>query len=320
MTVTDWRDAPSEIVQPLLLAERTRVLEALHWDLAPAFRLVEQARQRGDVPGLILRDRAGRPAGWAFYGLANRMLQLGGLQATTAAGLRLLLDRIVASPEAELAQGVTCFLPAASASLASALGRLRFELHAHECLEVSLASWPPAAPDGAPIRLLQESDAPALVRLLARAYAGEPAARAFAPSGRIEEWAQYAGQMLAGAAVGPWREAHSFAVDGRDGSLAAAILTTEIARHVGHVAQVVVDPAMRRRGLARQLLRAAGAAAASDGMRRLTLLVDERNTPARDLYAAAGFTPIGRVLHGSRGPVPRRIGGLVVRASSGRAA
>lgn len=321
MTLTDWRDAPSDVVQPLLLAERARVLDALHWDLAPALRLVEQARQRGDVPGLILRDRAGEPIGWAFYLLAHRTLQLGGVHARTAAGLRLLLDRVLASPEAELAQGVSCFLPAASPSLVSALGRLRFEIRVHDCLEVSLAAWPGAPVDGTPIRLLHESDAPAAVRLLARAYAGEKSARTFAPTGRIEEWAQYVGQILTGPALGTWRPSQSFGVDAPGGALLAAVLTTEIARQVAHVAQIAVDPDARRRGLARRLLLAAGAAATAEGMKRLTLVVDEDNTPARDLYASLGFTPIGRWIHAIRGPVPRRIGGVVVRASArGRAA
>ncbi|HEY8535329.1 MAG TPA: GNAT family N-acetyltransferase [Vicinamibacterales bacterium] len=316
MTVTDWRDAPSDVVQPLLLAERTRVLDALHWDLAPALRLVEHARQRGDVPGLILRDRAGQPAGWAFYILANRTLQLGGLHARTAAGLRLLLDRVLASPEAELAQGVSCFLPAASQSLVSALERLRFEVRVHECLEASLVSWPPAAADTVPLRQLGDVDAPAIVRLLARAYAGERAARTFAPAGRIEEWAHYVGQILTGPSLGAWRPSQSFGIDGRDGSLKAAVLTTEIARQVAHVAQIAVDPEARRGGLARRLLHAAGAAAAAAGMRRVTLLVDEENAAARQLYAAFGFRPIGRWIHATRGPVPRRIGGVVVRATS----
>ena len=83
MTLVDWRDVPSEVVQPLLLAERRRTLDTLHWDLGPSLKDVERARQRGDLAGLVLYDAKDRPVGWAFYMLANRLLQIGGLSAPT---------------------------------------------------------------------------------------------------------------------------------------------------------------------------------------------------------------------------------------------
>jgi ribosomal protein S18 acetylase RimI-like enzyme len=316
MTVTDWRDAPAETIQPLLLAERARVLDALHWDLAPSLRLVEQARQRGEIPGLLLHDQDGRSCGWAFFLLARGVLQIGGLRAPSAGGLRLLLDGVIASPEAELAQSVSCFLEATTPSLASALARIRFDLQTHQYLEAPLAGWP--ALSGRPaVRALGEQDAAALVRLMARCYAGDPNARAFAPQGRLEEWAQYVGQLFSSPVLGTWQPSTSFAVDGPDGALLGAVITTEIARGIGHIAQIVVDPPARRRGLARQLLVAAGAAAASQGTRRLTLLVADSNIAARQLYASTGFTPRGHFLHGMRGPVPRRVGGVTIRATGG---
>jgi hypothetical protein len=159
MTLSDWRDATAEAVQPLLLAERRRVLEALHWDLGPAFKAVELARQRGDVPGLLLTDQHGRHAGWAFYLLANRQLQIGGLQATSAGGLRVLLDGILSSTEATLAAGISCFLEASTRSLPSALTRLRFDLQRHEYLEATL-SEPWTRPPVTAVRRFDRADIP----------------------------------------------------------------------------------------------------------------------------------------------------------------
>ena len=51
---------------------------------------------------------------------------------------------------------------------------------------------------------------------------------------------------------------------------------------------------MRRGGIARDLLDATIAALAKDGMRALFLEVAEDNTAGRALYAAAGFTAVGR--------------------------
>lgn len=317
MTLTDWRDVPSDVVQPLLLAERRRVLDTLHWDVAASFRDVEHARQRGDLPGLLLHDASGRAVGWAFYGLSNRLLQIGGLYAPTAGGLRALLDRILTSPEAELAAGVSCFLEARNRSLTSALTRLRFDLQRHAYLEATLTTPWPTLSSRADVKPLALPDAPALVRLLARSYAGDRIAQTFAPSGRIDEWAQYAGQLLNGPAVGIWQADQSFAVDGPDGHLAAAVVTTEIARGISHVAQVVVDPRRRRQGLARTLLLQAATAASTRGAKRLTLMVGEDNHGARALYASLGFVERGTFVFGTRGPVPRTLGGVTMRATGG---
>jgi ribosomal protein S18 acetylase RimI-like enzyme len=318
MTLVDWRDVPTDVIQPLLLAERRRVLDRLHWDMGASFKALELARQRGDLAGLLLKDRYGRPAGWAFYILSNRMLQIGGLHATSAGGVRELLDGILASTEATLAQGVSCFLEASTSSLPSALTRLRFDLLRHDYLEAPLgASWKGTGVAG--MRLLHRDDAPELVRLFARTYAGLPAARMFAPNARLEEWAHYTAQLLSGPAVGTWQPNQSFVVPGEDGRLIAAVVTTEVARGISHVAQVVVDPAYHRRGIGRALMCATADAAATEGAKRLTLMVEDTNAAAQGLYASLGFAPRGQFLFGRRGPVPRTLAGVTFRAGQLRA-
>lgn len=316
MTLADWRDLAPEDVLPLLQGERRRYVERLHWDLAPALRLVEAARVRGEVPGLVLRDEEGAIAGWAFYVLAGRQLQIGALHATTAGGVRLLLDGIFGSPEAELAQSLTCFLSPSSPSVASALTRLRFELQRHHYLEARLADMPglmePVA--GAPLRALDVANAAPAVRLLARAYAGDPAARCFAPGARLEEWAQYLGQTISTPSLGRWLPEASFLAGGDAPS--GVVITTEIAKGVAHIVQVAVDPSARRQGLGRHLVLSAARAAAAAEAKRLTLIVAEANTNARALYSSLGFQPRGEFVFGHRGPVPRRVGGVTMRASA----
>ena len=68
-------------------------------------------------------------------------------------------------------------------------------------------------------------------------------------------------------------------------------------RHVLQINGVAVDPAYRRRGIARALLDAAIDEARSRGARRLTLRVFAPNAAARALYDAAGFEVEG-VLRG----------------------
>ena len=68
-------------------------------------------------------------------------------------------------------------------------------------------------------------------------------------------------------------------------------------RHVLQVNGISVDPAYRRRGIARALLDAAIAEARSRGARKLSLRVFAPNVAARGLYEAAGFEVEG-VLRG----------------------
>jgi len=162
---------------------------------------------------------------------------------------------------------------------------------------------------------LAEGDAAPAVRLLARAYAGESTARCFAPNARLDEWAQYLGQTLSTPGVGRFLPDASFIA--KDNVAAQGqVVTTEIARGVAHVAQVAVDPGARRQGLARRLVLAAGAAAAGQDAKRVTLIVSEDNASARGLYASLGFVPRGEFIFGHRGPVPRHVGGVTIRASA----
>jgi ribosomal protein S18 acetylase RimI-like enzyme len=64
-------------------------------------------------------------------------------------------------------------------------------------------------------------------------------------------------------------------------------------RHVLHVQGLAVDPTVRRRGIARELLEAAVTEAARRGARKLGLRVLGPNAAARALYTSAGFVVEG---------------------------
>lgn len=58
---------------------------------------------------------------------------------------------------------------------------------------------------------------------------------------------------------------------------------------LGHIKDLAVDPAMRRRGIGRRLLAAALRLLAGNGVERTTLEVRESNEPAIALYRSFGF-------------------------------
>jgi ribosomal protein S18 acetylase RimI-like enzyme len=314
-TSEDWRLAPADIIGGLLEAERQRWIAALHWDARPAFDLLERSRQSGQAAGLLARDADGRPTGFAHYFLHNRRLQIGGLVAESGEVTRQLLDDVLRTPEAELAGDVLCFAFPASAALEGALSRRRFDVTKYLYLQRALAPATAAAPPPPPaaiashLRQWTEDDAVDTVRLFARAYAGLDAARAFAPRGTLEEWAQYVAQIIKTPACGRFLPEASVSVQHpADDRLRGLVLTTALQRDTAHIAQLAVDPSYRRRGLARALVEEASRRAGAAGCWRVTLLVAEDNVPARDLYAALGFEPVASFLYATR-QAPNRLRG-----------
>jgi ribosomal-protein-alanine N-acetyltransferase len=74
----------------------------------------------------------------------------------------------------------------------------------------------------------------------------------------------------------------------------AAFIITQLVAGEAEVLTVAVDPARRREGLARLLLRHALKDSAQRGAERIHLEVAENNAPAIALYLAEGFAQVGK--------------------------
>ena len=302
----DWRNASFETLEPLYRFERARWMTRLHWDNDSTQHILEHARASGHAPGLLARDEAGRPVGWAYYLLHQRMLQIGGLVAKGGEATRALLDGILRSPEADMANELLCFAFPSSNALESALTRRRFTVRRYLYLSRELVGARGAEADwrvrsGMRIAHWRDSDALDTVRLMSRAYAGVPSSRCFAPRGLLEEWASYLAQLIKMPACGTFLPTASLAAtQPGDISPCGVLLATALQQDTAHIAQIAVDPGIRRRGLARDLVETTCALAAASGFQRITLLVAEDNEPARTLYAAAGFEPLSHFVYAIR--------------------
>jgi ribosomal protein S18 acetylase RimI-like enzyme len=321
ITCEDWRNASPETLEPLYRFERARWLSRLHWDNDDTQHLLEAARASGHAPGLLARDEAGRAVGWAYYLLHHRMLQIGGLVARGGEATRALLDNILRSPEAEMANELLCFAFPSSSALDSALTRRRFSVRKYLYLCRPLAGAGADASStplrsGMRIAHWQESDALDTVRLMSRAYAGVASSRCFAPRGLLEEWASYLAQLIKMPACGRFLPSASLsAMLPGDATPCGILLATALQRETAHIAQVAIDPGIRRRGLARDLIETSCALAAAQGYQRMTLLVAEDNAPARTLYEAAGFAPLSHFVYATRN-APTRMRGARVPGTS----
>src|SRR5688500_1132711 len=78
------------------------------------------------------------------------------------------------------------------------------------------------------------------------------------------------------------------------GRLTDGFILSRIAAEEAEILSVAVSPARRGQGLARALLNLHMRRLAGLGARTVFLEVDEDNTPARRLYARAGFQEVGR--------------------------
>ncbi len=305
MILTEWRDHPADVVRPLQEAERVRWLSRLGWDLTGPTEIIEEARSAGFLPGYVVSDDRGRPLGWTYFVLHDGMLQIGGLATTRGSVARALRDAVLTYPEAGLARRLSCFVYPGCEGVTSAFLRQRFALTESHYLTRDLRGLrdAPTVSEIACVRRWQAEDLAGLVRLLEGAYQGVPGADCFAPDGRRDQWAHYAAQLVRTPAVGAFDPALSFVMTGTGADAhrpLAAVISTRLGPGTVHLAQVVVDPQLRRLGAGAALVRLALQHAASAGFTRATLMVDGRNQPARALYARLGFEAGERFLFGQR--------------------
>ena len=298
---------------PVYEAECRRWESALGWDFAPSCRTVEEGRRDGRVPGLVAREGDGRLAGWCFYVLHDGLLQIGALAGDRPEVLGGLIRAALATPHAAAARGVTCFLFPASAHLARTLERHQFVVEPHAFLA---RNWPTgngeSVPDigrsfdGLRWRALDEVGVDTLSALMALSFAGQEDARCYAPDGRLDQWIHYVGQLLRTPACGRYLPSASFALEDPGGDAVGAVLVTAIGAITAHIAQIVVHPDYRGRGLARRLIEAGAGAAARAGWPEVSLLVAHANGGARRLYDRLGFVERAVFLSGRRSAVPGR--------------
>jgi ribosomal protein S18 acetylase RimI-like enzyme len=71
--------------------------------------------------------------------------------------------------------------------------------------------------------------------------------------------------------------------------MVALVLASRVSAESGHITQLCVHPAYRRRGLARMLLTLAASCFMRQGMSEISLTVTEANSEAIELYRAEGY-------------------------------
>jgi ribosomal protein S18 acetylase RimI-like enzyme len=285
MILRDWRGADPAVVRDCYERERAHWRDALGWDTAWTWATVEQARVANGLPGVLALNRFDRVRGWAFYVVDRATLHVGGLVAEDAETTAAIVDMMLQAGDEARVRADACFILDRADGLAAVLARRGFDLETFHYLTLDLAAL--GGDDGGLMTSeWSDADVPAAAALLETSYT--PAAGIhFAPTG---DWVKYVAGLVSQAGCGTFDPRLSHVVRGRS-RLDALVMGTSLSADTAHIAQVAVHPDQRGRGIASRLVRRSAADAARAGKSTLTLLVGDRNTPARTLYASLGFTP-----------------------------
>ncbi|HEY1198344.1 MAG TPA: GNAT family N-acetyltransferase [Thermoplasmata archaeon] len=144
------------------------------------------------------------------------------------------------------------------------------------------------------IRDVRRADTPSLFELMTREFPEESALLGNRPEGfqkiirRVFRWDT---RLLVGLLRLFGRPVFRFLVVETDGRPVASMLIS-FPRVSAYVSTVVVDPAYRRRGYARQMCEEARRTAKRAGRKYVVLDVLETNTGARTLYESIGYRPL----------------------------
>ncbi len=297
MPLFDWRDVDGALLSDAWGEQRSRWSQNLFWETEGNWAQVEAERRAGRLPGMVLME--GRTvAAWSFFLLHQDTLQIGGFESSSSSATRRLLDGVLETADPELApSGAMLFAFSGAPGLVPALVARGFDTEPYEYLVREMAGVRPMRPE----HEWDLSAAAQLPSLLARAYGPPTLTRPFARHGSMDEWREYAAQLLGSQACGAFEPALSAASFRSDGTLDGAIVTTIVGPGTAHIAQVAVDPTRRGTGLAGQMLGSVIERARADRFERVSLLVSERNTTARRLYAHSGFHEAASFIAAGRG-------------------
>ena len=288
MDVRDWRDADPADTQLLYAREQDFWVRDLAWDASNSWREIEQARTTWGLPGRLAIDHKRTVRGWAYYMPDGETLHVGGIAADTKEATAALIDAclgMASTPPRPVR--VTCFVPDRADGFEDALVERGFACEHYHYL--SRALTPPAANAGGfEADAWRDDDLTPAAELLRTAYGDS--GRHFAPRGTLAEWEHYTRGLVERPGCGDLEPAITRVV--RDaGTMVALVLCTRVAPGTIHLAQIAVHPGRRREGYARKLVDEACRLAQPRAARKATLLVGDKNTAARTLYAAMGFEP-----------------------------
>jgi ribosomal protein S18 acetylase RimI-like enzyme len=306
--ILDLRHFSAPVLRPVLEAEGALWERRLHWDYHSSARLLMQYLDNHMLPGYAALE-IGRVTGYVFCVYEEPKAVIGDVFAlpTTPDGasgrfgsaftteevlLKHLFELLLNSPHVDRIESQLLLHPSGSHSDAFRAAGFRIfrRLFLVQALE---GRWnPPHAdlPDNLEMRPWREADLAPASRLICEAYRGHPDSLINDQYRSVQGSMRFLNNIVRYAGCGSFApQASHVVVERASRELAALVLGSRVSAQSGHLTQVCVHPAYRRRGLARLLLSVAAFSFMRLGATEISLTVTEANSGAIELYKDEGY-------------------------------
>ncbi|SPE18148.1 Acetyltransferase, GNAT family [Candidatus Sulfotelmatomonas gaucii] len=307
--ILDLRHFAAPALRPVLEGEGELWEQRLHWDYHASARLLMQYLDNHMLPGFAALE-SGRVMGYVFCVYEENKAVIGDVfalpgAANAASGelgpaccieetlLRHLFELLLNSPHVDRIESQLLLHSAGKfAEIFRATGFEIFRrLYLVQPLQGRSSSARPDLPPNLELRPWREADLAPAARLICDAYRGHPDGLINDQYRSAHGSMRFLNNIVHYAGCGTFAPAASFVVVERDSrELAALVLGSRVSTLSGHLTQVCVHPAFRRRGLARMLLAQAASSFIRLGASEISLTVTEANPEAIRLYYDEGYT------------------------------
>ncbi len=306
--IFDLRHFAAPVLRPLLDAEGELWEQRLHWDYHSSARLLMQYLDNHMLPGYAALE-AGQVKGFVFCVYEETKAVIGDVfalpgtpgsanggpasaQATEETLLKHLFELLLNSPHVDRIESQ--LLLHASDRHSEVFRRAGFRIFRRLFLVQALEGrWnAPQAnlPGNLEMRPWREADLAPASRLICEAYRSHPDSLINDQYRSIHGSMRFLNNIVRYAGCGSFVPQASYVVVERASrELAALVLASRVSAQSGHVTQVCVHPAYRRRGLARLLLAQAAFSFMRLGATEVSLTVTEANSEAIRLYKDEGY-------------------------------
>jgi ribosomal protein S18 acetylase RimI-like enzyme len=301
--ILDLRHFAAPMLRPLLEAEGELWRQRLHWDYRASARLLMQYLDSHMLPGYAALE-AEHPVGYVFSvyedtkAIIGEVFALAGADGSGSAHaveetlLKHLLELLMNSPQVERIESQLLLHPAGSHS--PTFRESGFEVFRRLFMVQMLngSEEPPALelPAGLDLRSWNENDLGAAARLICEAYRSHPDSLINDQYRTLHGSSRFLSNIVRYSGCGTFSAPVSHVVvDRARRELVALVLGSRVSPQSGHITQLCVHPAYRRRGLGRLLLAVAAFSFMRQGATEISLTVTEANQQAIALYQEEGY-------------------------------
>lgn len=304
--LVDLRQLNSRQLSPLLDEESRIWREELHWDYRVSIELIKKFLESHSLAGFAAIEE-NSATGYGFYVIEEHKGLLGDLFVSPAhsqveVGELLLREIVEALRAIPFLQRIEAQLMPFGSKLGDALSALGFSLYPRQFMVKNLAEGEPSGPLSTPSFKLDGWDERYLspcADLIHRAYA-EHVDGEINDQYRSREGAmKFLKNIVLLPGCGQFEQRASFVLyEPMTARLAGVVLTSLVAKGVGHTTQLCILPEYRGLGLGKRLMNASMDALRKMRASELSLTVTSTNSNAVELYDNLGFRTLKSFLAG----------------------